>query len=43
MHRGKVEGKLIQVWLKLDILPGVYVYLGVADVAKSRPKGRFSF
>jgi hypothetical protein len=35
----EVEGNLMQVWMKLDILPGVYVYLGAVDVAKSRPKG----
>jgi hypothetical protein len=33
----------MQVWMKLDILPGVYVYLGAVDVAKSRPKGLFGF
>jgi hypothetical protein len=43
MRCGKVEGKIMQVWMKLDILPSVYVYLGEADVAKSRPKGCFSF
>jgi hypothetical protein len=43
MRCGNVEGKLMQVWMKLGILPGVYVYLGAADVAKSRPKGRFGF
>jgi hypothetical protein len=43
MHCGKVEGKLMQIWIKLDTLPDVYAYLGAADVVKSRPKGCFSF
>jgi hypothetical protein len=39
---GKVEGKVMQVWMKLALLPRcLYVYIGMVDVAKHRPMGRF--
>jgi hypothetical protein len=42
MCSGKVEGKLMQVSMRLDIVPGcLCVFLGAADVAKSRSKGHF--
>jgi hypothetical protein len=42
MRCGEVDGKLIQVSMRLDIVPKcLCVFLRVADLAKSRSKGRF--